>query len=231
MRCHLANGLSSTPSIPTHSHPPHLPPLRHHHHHHHHSSSSAPKPNLPFRKPRRIRRPNNRIRRRLSRNSQQCSHLLYLPFRLCFYNTPNSFVFAMRAGIPNNESLMRWVWMPTAMTPVGENATLSFGEDGNFVLSDFDGRLVWQTNTANKGVTGIKLLPNGNLVLFDKNGAFLWQSFDHPSDTLMVGMSVRISGRNKLVSRTSEVDGSDGKYSLVLEDNGFNMYINNPASF
>ncbi|KAL7186214.1 hypothetical protein ACSBR2_028042 [Camellia fascicularis] len=150
------------------------------------------------------------------------------PFRLCFYNTtPNSFVFGMRAGIPNDESLMRWVWDANRNDPVGENATLSFGEDGNFVLSDFDGRLVWQTNTANKGVTGIKLLPNGNLVLFDKNGAFLWQSFDHPSDTLMVGMSVRINGRNKLVSRTSDVDGSDGKYSLVLEDNGFNMHINN----
>ncbi|GMJ10125.1 hypothetical protein like AT1G78830 [Hibiscus trionum] len=149
------------------------------------------------------------------------------PFRLCFYNTtPDAHIFAIRAGIPNDESLMRWVWDANRNDPVRENATLTFGEDGNFVLADVDGRVVWQTNTANKGVTGIRLLPNGNLVLFDKNGKFVWQSFDHPTDTLLVGQSVRINGRNKLVSRTSDVDGSDGPYSIVLDRNGFIMYLN-----
>ncbi|KAE8681106.1 epidermis-specific secreted glycoprotein EP1-like [Hibiscus syriacus] len=112
---------------------------------------------------------------------------------------------------------MRWVWDANRNDPVRENATLTIGEDGNFVLADVDGRVVWQTNTANKGVTGIRLLPNGNLVLYDKNGKFVWQSFDHPTDTLLVGQSVRIDGRNKLVSRTSDVDGSDGPYSIVLD--------------
>lgn len=71
------------------------------------------------------------------------------------------------------------------------------------------------------------MLGNGNLVLHDRNGRFIWQSFDYPSDTLLVGQSVRISGRNKLVSRTSDVDGSDGPYSIILERAGFNMYLNN----
>ncbi|XVF78808.1 hypothetical protein PTKIN_Ptkin14bG0166700 [Pterospermum kingtungense] len=150
------------------------------------------------------------------------------PFRLCFYNTtPNAYIFAIRAGLPNDESLMRWVWDANRNDPVRENATLTFGEDGNFVLADVDGRVVWQTNTANKGVTGIKLLPNGNLVLFDKNGKFVWQSFDYPTDTLLVGQSVKINGRNKLVSRKSDMDGSDGPYSMILDRNGFIMYLNN----
>ncbi|KAL3503123.1 hypothetical protein ACH5RR_037572 [Cinchona calisaya] len=150
------------------------------------------------------------------------------PFRLCFYNnTPTSFVLGIRAGDPDDEGLMRWVWDANRNHPVKENATLSFGRDGNLVLSDFDGRLVWQTNTANKGVTGIKLLQNGNLVLYDKKGNFIWQSFDYPVDTLLVGMSIRKSKVNKLVSRTSDVDGSDGKYSLVLGDEGFLLYLNN----
>ncbi|KAK9268989.1 hypothetical protein L1049_000756 [Liquidambar formosana] len=150
------------------------------------------------------------------------------PFRLCFYNTtPDAHIFAIRAGIPNDESLMRWVWDANRNHPVRENATLTFGRDGNFALADVDGRVVWQTNTANKGVTGIKLLPNGNLVLHDKKGKFIWQSFDYPTDTLLVGQSVKINGRNKLIGRTSEIDGSDGAYSIVLEDKGFNMYIKN----
>ncbi|KAL6196616.1 hypothetical protein ACLB2K_032230 [Fragaria x ananassa] len=91
-----------------------------------------------------------------------------------------------------------------------------------------EGTVSWQTNTANKGVTGIKLLPNGNLVLHDKNGRFIWQSFDYPHDTLLLGQSVKnITGHNKLISRKSDADGSDGPYSLVLDQSGFTMYLNN----
>ncbi|KAK8622655.1 hypothetical protein V6N13_117561 [Hibiscus sabdariffa] len=150
------------------------------------------------------------------------------PFRLCFYNTtPDAHIFAIRAGVERDEDLMRWVWDANRNDPVRENATLTFGEDGNFVLADVDGRVVWQTDMANKGVMGIRLLPNGNLVLFDKNGNFVWQSFDYPTDTLLVGQSVRINGRNKLVSRTSDIDSSNGPYSIVLDSNEFIMYLNN----
>lgn len=84
------------------------------------------------------------------------------PFRLCFYNTtPNAYVLAIRAGVPTDESLMRWVWDANRDHPVRENAHLSLGKDGNLVLAEEDGQVVWQTNTAKKGVTGIKLLPNG----------------------------------------------------------------------
>ncbi|XVF88017.1 hypothetical protein PTKIN_Ptkin19aG0015700 [Pterospermum kingtungense] len=122
---------------------------------------------------------------------------------------------------------MRWVWDANSNDPVHENSILTFGEDGNLVLGDVDGRVAWQTNTANKGVTGIKLLPNGNLVLFDKNGKFIWKSFDYPTDTLLVGQSVKINSQNKFVSRTSDMDGFDGPYSMILDRKGFIMYRNN----
>ncbi|RZC83838.1 hypothetical protein C5167_046616 [Papaver somniferum] len=149
------------------------------------------------------------------------------PFRLCFYNTtPNAFILALRAGIPNDEDLMRWVWDANRNDPVRENATLTFGRNGNLVLADVDGRVVWQTNTANKGVTGISLQPNGNLVLQDKNGRFVWQSFDYPVDTLLVGQSLKLNGgRKQLVSRTSDVNGRDGPYSIVIDKKGFTMYL------
>ncbi|XP_010537731.1 PREDICTED: epidermis-specific secreted glycoprotein EP1-like [Tarenaya hassleriana] len=149
------------------------------------------------------------------------------PFRLCFYNTtPSAYVFAIRAGLPNDESLMRWVWDANRNSPVGDNSTLSLGRDGNLVLAEADGRVKWQTNTANKGVTGMRMLPTGNLVLHDKNGKFVWQSFDHPTDTLLVGQSLKVGGVNKLVSRKSDLDGSDGPYSMVLDSTGLTMYIN-----
>ncbi|KAF5780828.1 putative S-locus-specific glycoprotein/EP1 [Helianthus annuus] len=153
------------------------------------------------------------------------------PFQLCFYNTTsNAFTIALRMGTVRSESVMRWVWEANRGNPVRENATLTFGTDGNLVLADADGRVVWQTNTANKGVVGFQLLPTGNMVLHDGKGNYLWQSFDSPTDTLLVGQTLRPGGPNKLVSRLSEVSNVDGPYSLVLEPKGLAFYYKSPNS-
>ncbi|KAL3527769.1 hypothetical protein ACH5RR_012425 [Cinchona calisaya] len=147
------------------------------------------------------------------------------PFQLCFYNTtPNAYTLALRMGTVRSESLMRWVWEANRGNPVRENGTLTFRKDGNLVLADFDGRVVWQTGTTNKGVVGFKLLPNGNMVLHDSKGNFIWQSFDSPTDTLLVGQVLKIGGPTKLVSRASETENVDGSYSLVLDPKRLALY-------
>ena len=147
------------------------------------------------------------------------------PFQFCFYNTtPNAYTLALRMATRRSESRFRWVWEANRGKPVGENATLTFGTDGNLFLAHADGRVAWQTGTAGKGVVGLKLLSNGNLVLHDKKGEFVWQSFDYPTDTLLVGQSLKVGGVTKLVSRASEAENSDGKYSLVMEPKRLAMY-------
>ncbi|KAL9670187.1 hypothetical protein QQ045_007738 [Rhodiola kirilowii] len=82
------------------------------------------------------------------------------PFQLCFYNTtPNAFTLALRMGLTRSESLLRWTWEANRGNAVGLNSNLTLGADGNLVLADADGRVAWQTNTANKGVKGLSLLP------------------------------------------------------------------------
>ncbi|KAJ4868674.1 Curculin-like (mannose-binding) lectin family protein [Raphanus sativus] len=133
-------------------------------------------------------------------------------FRLCFYNTtPNAYTLAIGMGTGTSDSIIRWVWQANPRTPVHEEASLSFGPEGNLVLSQPDGRVVWQTNTENKGVIGLTMNENGNLVLFDDGGWSVWQSFDFPTDTLLVGQSLTLDGPNKLVSR------DNGSYTLTLE--------------
>ncbi|MBA0695483.1 hypothetical protein Goari_002108, partial [Gossypium aridum] len=127
-------------------------------------------------------------------------------------------------GSPRSESIVRWVWEANRGRLVRENATLTFGSDGNLVLADADGTVTWQTATANKGVVGLKIIPNGNLVLYDKKGKFIWQSFDHPTDTLLVGQTLRSNGPNKLVSRMSIADGTEGPYRFVMEQRFLKMY-------
>ncbi|KAE8733643.1 Epidermis-specific secreted glycoprotein EP1 [Hibiscus syriacus] len=143
------------------------------------------------------------------------------PFQLAFYNTtPDAFTLGLRMASTRSESLFRWVWEANRGNPVRENATFSLGADGNLVLADADGRIAWQSNTANRGVVGFKLLSNGNMVLHDSKGKFIWQSFDHPTDTLLVGQSLRVGGPTKLVSRASVRNNVNGAYSLVMETKG-----------
>ncbi|KAJ0247921.1 Curculin-like [Hirschfeldia incana] len=133
-------------------------------------------------------------------------------FRLCFFNTtPNAYTLAIGMGTGTSDSIIRWVWQANPRTPVHEEASLSFGPEGNLVLSQPDGSVIWQTNTENKGVIGLTMSENGNLVLFDDGGWPVWQSFDFPTDTLLVGQSLTLNGSNKLTSR------DNGSYTLTLE--------------
>ncbi|CAN6248568.1 unnamed protein product [Urochloa humidicola] len=71
-----------------------------------------------------------------------------------------------------------------------QNATLNFTANGDLLMHDADGSLVWSTNTSDQSVTGITLTESGNLVLFDHNKAPIWQSFDHPTDCLLPGQQL-----------------------------------------
>jgi hypothetical protein len=68
------------------------------------------------------------------------------------------------------------------------------------------------------------------LVLYNSNGGFVWQSFDYPTDTLLVGQSLRAGGVSKLVSRASETENKDGPYSLVMEPKGLALYYKSANS-
>nr|GLL22962.1 uncharacterized protein LOC109155677 [Ipomoea trifida] len=101
--------------------------------------------------------------------------------------------------------------------------------DGNLVLVNVTGGLIWSTNAATSGASNSSLratlLNTGNLVLIDGNSTDeaqpLWQSFDHPTDTTMAGAKF---GYNKLTgekqtlrSWKSPEDPSPGLYSLAMD--------------
>lgn len=153
------------------------------------------------------------------------------PFLLAFYNTsPSAYTLALRMGTSRASSGYYWVWEANRGNPVGENATFSLAANGNLVLAHADGRVAWHSNTAGKGVVGLALLRNGNMVLRDSKGKFVWQSFDSPTDTLLVGQSLRPGGPNKLVSRLSEKENKNGPYSMVLERDRFALYYTTKSS-
>ncbi|KAF8413688.1 hypothetical protein HHK36_001680 [Tetracentron sinense] len=104
--------------------------------------------------------------------------------------------------------LPRVVWSANRNNPVRENATLQLTPEGDLVLRDVDGTLVWSTNTSGKSVAGLNMTDTGNLVLFDRNNHTVWQSFDHPTDSLLIGQKL-VEGQ-RLTPSASELNWTEG---------------------
>ncbi|XP_030531754.1 G-type lectin S-receptor-like serine/threonine-protein kinase SD2-5 [Rhodamnia argentea] len=75
-------------------------------------------------------------------------------------------------------------------------------------------------------VVGMNLTDSGNLVLFDKSNAVVCQSFDHPTDSLVLGQKLRVG--QKLTTRTSSVNGIEQVLlSLSLTPSGLFAQVEN----
>ncbi|KAK4422467.1 Receptor-like serine/threonine-protein kinase SD1-8 [Sesamum alatum] len=123
------------------------------------------------------------------------------------------------------------VWVANRETPLGQDPTLQFAQNGNLVLMFHDSDAVWSTNlmsTLPETVEAV-LLDSGNLILRDGVSVF-WQSFDHPTDTWLPGAALgldKITGRaQRLVSWKNADDPSPGMFSVeVSQDHEFEFFL------
>ncbi|CDO98553.1 unnamed protein product [Coffea canephora] len=115
------------------------------------------------------------------------------------------------------------VWSANRNNPVQNNAKLQLKEDGDLVLANSDGTLIWSSNTRGRSVSGLNLTEMGNLVLFGPNNESIWQSFDHPTDSLLLGQ--KLAPGQKLIASVSASDWSQGRLSLAVGSDGLSAYI------
>ncbi|KAJ6935764.1 hypothetical protein NC652_010708 [Populus alba x Populus x berolinensis] len=138
------------------------------------------------------------------------------PFSCGFHSKDrNSFYFAIwKQSEVSGDDVPEALWLANRNRPVGENATLHFLPDGDLVLRDADGTFVWSTNTSSMPVAGMRMMETGNLELYDVNNKTVWNSFDHPSDVLLLGNKLVVG--QKLVASVSKTDRSEGGFSLFV---------------
>ncbi|KAJ0964864.1 hypothetical protein J5N97_026002 [Dioscorea zingiberensis] len=161
-------------------------------------------------------------------SSQPCVSFLLSVFIV--YTNSGSGITQPMLGTP------QVVWSPNRSRPVRENSSLQLTSDGDLVLYDSDSSIVWSTNTSGLAVAGLNLTDNGNLVLFDRNNVPVWQSFELPTDTLLVGQSLKPGQRLTANSSTTNSTGgslylsvrSDGLYGFV-DSNPPQMYYQFPV--
>jgi hypothetical protein len=77
------------------------------------------------------------------------------------------------------------------------------------------------TGSTSSPGTVATLTSAGNLVLRSPNGTTTWQSFDHPTDTVLPTMALRVNHGyrpgNRLVSWKSPVDPSPGNFTYSAD--------------
>ncbi|XP_010489461.1 PREDICTED: G-type lectin S-receptor-like serine/threonine-protein kinase At2g19130 [Camelina sativa] len=138
------------------------------------------------------------------------------------------------------------LWVANRDKPVSDKfSSILKISDGNLILLDGNNQTpVWSTglNSTSSSVSPLEavLLDNGNLVLRsggnDSSANVLWESFDHPGNTWLPGVKIRLDKRTgksqRLTSWKSSEDPSPGLFSLELDEsnaykilwNGTNEY-------
>ncbi|XP_022966534.1 G-type lectin S-receptor-like serine/threonine-protein kinase At5g35370 [Cucurbita maxima] len=106
------------------------------------------------------------------------------------------------------------IWSANPYNPVSISSPLTLSPAGLSLSDDDSGALVWSTPPLPSPVAAMHLLDSGNLLLLDHANVTLWQSFDVPTDTILVGQ--RLPVRNPLFPATTEDD--DISFRLLLTD-------------
>ncbi|TVT97068.1 hypothetical protein EJB05_57707, partial [Eragrostis curvula] len=121
------------------------------------------------------------------------------------------------------------VWTANRDAPVnGRGSRAEFRKDGSLVIQDFDGQVVWSTNTGGTQADRVQLLDTGNLVVADAGGRELyWQSFEWPTDTLLPGQP--ITRYKRLVSASARGLPYSGFYNFYFDSNNIlNLMYDGP---
>lgn len=125
-----------------------------------------------------------------------------------------------------NIPVKTYIWVANRENPVSDKAgVLTIGSDGNLVVLDGNNSSVWSSNLTLLSENSTATLDDkGNLILTSSDGKTNWESFNHPTDTFLPGMEVRVNpskGENRAFkSWKSDNDPSPGNYSMGIDPRG-----------
>ncbi|KAI4374729.1 hypothetical protein MLD38_012691 [Melastoma candidum] len=150
-------------------------------------------------------------------------------FQLGFFNPGDP--SKRYVGIWFQKNPVTVVWVANRLKPVTDGkGVLRVTDQGNLILQNGTGGVLWSSNTSVAGDPVAQLLDSGNLVLKNGiDGGVLWQSFDYPTDTVLADMKIginRTSGLERhLTSWISSDDPSPGNFSYGIDIGGFHEMI------
>ncbi|KAM4106300.1 hypothetical protein ACB094_04G056000 [Castanea mollissima] len=107
------------------------------------------------------------------------------------------------------------IWSANRNRPMSRYDKLSLTVNG-LTVTNQTGQSLWSTPQFNSDISAMQLSETGDLVLVDAGNNTLWESFDHPTDTIVMGQSIPIG--KSLQSAVTYEDMSVGDYRLEVTD-------------
>ncbi|XP_050257755.1 G-type lectin S-receptor-like serine/threonine-protein kinase At5g35370 isoform X2 [Quercus robur] len=107
------------------------------------------------------------------------------------------------------------IWSANRDRPMSSSDKLSLTVNG-LTVTNQNGQTLWSTPLFNSDISAMQLSETGNLVLVDAGNNTLWESFDHPTDTIVMGQRIPIG--KSLQSAVTYEDMSVGDYRLEVTD-------------
>ncbi|KAI0505019.1 hypothetical protein KFK09_015976 [Dendrobium nobile] len=152
-------------------------------------------------------------------------------FALGFFSPNNSLVNRYVAIWYNNITSHDVVWVANAGSPVSSVAgSLTLAPNGTLLAIDRNNTVIWSsspllTNVNKDTIPTAQLLDSGNLIVTDdEHGNYIWQSFDYPSNTILMGMFIGWDLRTgfswNITSWASFTDPSPGSYAMIIQLSG-----------
>nr|GMC60767.1 G-type lectin S-receptor-like serine/threonine-protein kinase At5g35370 [Ipomoea batatas] len=147
-----------------------------------------------------------------------------------FLSSPNSTFRAAVTNVKTEERLYYFVvihtlshtvvWAANRNNPVSDSAQLRLSRRGLALYDNDSGKPIWSVppfSSSNVSVSSLELRDSGNLVLLDSSNNSLWESFDYPTDTMVVGQRLLVG--KSLVSSGKEGELSEGDYEFTVTEN------------
>jgi serine/threonine protein kinase len=132
-------------------------------------------------------------------------------FSLSFTASPTSpslFVasIAYSGGVP--------VWSAGSGAAVDSGGSLRLTSTGDLQLVNGSGAVLWASNTGGRGVVAAAVQESGNLLLKNSSASALWQSFEHPTDTVVMSQNF-----------TSGMNLTSGPYVFTVDRSSGNLTL------
>ncbi|XP_047319051.1 G-type lectin S-receptor-like serine/threonine-protein kinase At1g11300 [Impatiens glandulifera] len=147
-------------------------------------------------------------------------------FRLGFFSLSNNNNFRY-VGIWYNVPKLTVVWVANKDKPLNDSSgLLTISKDGNLVVLNGKKDVLWSSNVSYKASainTSALLQDSGNLILQDaSSGKAIWQSFEHVSNSFLVGMRLSVNMNSnkdeiKSTSWRSNEDPSFGVFTMGMD--------------
>ncbi|KAI9106591.1 hypothetical protein K1719_022119 [Acacia pycnantha] len=105
------------------------------------------------------------------------------------------------------------IWSANRDAPISNSDTMNLTTKG-ITIFYHDRNVKWSTPPLKSPVSALQLTETGNLVLLDSSNVSLWESFQHPTDTIVMGQRLPVG--TWLSSAISVSDFSTGDYNFSI---------------